>query len=239
MKSDFKYLHEYIFDDLKRKILSHEYAIGAQIPKEMDLVSIYDTSRHTIRKVLERLKTEGYLYTVKGSGTYIQEKKADFQLSKLKSFSELVQKQKAEPNSIVLSAKLITAPEKVAKELRISENEKCYFIERIRKSDDILMCYEKTYISATLCPDIDKFITPNTSTYDLYENKYKLNIDKGKYDLEAINACDEIAEILKIKKNEAVLYMKANVKLVTGETLYYVDAYYVGSRYVFTSILQR
>lgn len=239
MFDETRFIHEIIFDDLKAKILSHQYPIGSQLPKEMDLMKIYSASRHTIRKALDRLKTEGYLYTVKGSGTFIQEKKAEYILSKMNSYSEIIQSQNGEPSSIVLSAKLITPPNHVNHALQYEDNAKCYFVERLRKNGDILMCYERTYISPSLCPDIDLYVAPNISLYNLYEKRYDLKMGTGEYHLEAINADKEISSVLKIKENEAVLLMRATIKLLTGEPLYYIDAYYVGSRYTFSTFLQR
>jgi GntR family transcriptional regulator len=239
MKLETKFLHEEVYESIKSKIDNNEYELGKPLPREIDLSAIYKVSRQTVRKVLEKLKYEGYIYTIKGKGTFVKGKKTDYYLSNIESFSEIISKQGATPNSIILCAKLIEADPRIANELSMPIGSNCFYVERVRKADDVIMCYEETYISSDLCPELDKYVSPNSSLYSLYENRYKLELGKGDFRLEATQATAKIAEMLRIRSHEPVLYMRANVKLSNGKQLYYVDAYYVGSKYVFTTSLER
>jgi GntR family transcriptional regulator len=60
-KDNMQYLHEKIYKKLKGKILSGEFKPGDKLPKEMDLINIYEVSRHTLRKAMDRLFNEGYI----------------------------------------------------------------------------------------------------------------------------------------------------------------------------------
>jgi DNA-binding GntR family transcriptional regulator len=107
MKENTGFLHEQVYDDIKNKIIDKEYDYGSMIPKEMDLMTIYNVSRHTIRKAMERLYNEGYIYKIKGTGTFVKSVKADYTLSNMSSFSEIVGSQEGSPNSIVMEAREI------------------------------------------------------------------------------------------------------------------------------------
>ncbi|MFA7107256.1 MAG: UTRA domain-containing protein, partial [Candidatus Izemoplasmatales bacterium] len=115
----------------------------------------------------------------------------------------------------------------------------CYYVERIRRSGKTNLCFEKTYINPKVCPNIIDFITPNASLYKLYEEKYNLKLSEGQYNLEAINASSSIAKTLDIPEGSAVLYMEANIFLYDNTPLYFVEAYYIGSRYTFSTTLKR
>ena len=233
------YLHEKVYKDLKTKIMNQEYQPGDKLPKEIELVDIYNVSRHTLRKAMDRLFAEGYIYKVKGTGTFVKTLKADYNLSNMASFSEIIDNQNGQPNSIVYQATLIKPEPSIGKKLGLKDHEKCYYIERVRRNLDTNLCFEKTYINAKLCPDIIDYVTPNASLYDLYINKYKLKLSEGIYDLEATNASDEVAKILDIKPGSAILLMSANIFLENGIPLYCVEAHYIGSRYRFKTTLKR
>ena len=239
MYNEAKYLHEQIYEDIKTKIINNEYKYGAMLPREIDLMSVYNVSRHTIRKAMDRLYNEGYVYKVKGTGTFVKSSKADYKLSNMSSFSEIINNQEGKPNSIVIEANLITADAKVAEKLNLDKDNECFYIERIRRNGKTNLCFEKTFINPELCPDIIDYVTPNTSLYQLYENKYQLNLCEGVYNLEAINASKHISKILDIAENSAILFMEANIFVQNGKALYFVEAYYIGSRYTFSTNLKR
>lgn len=233
-----KFLHDIVYDSIKEKIATGEYPTGFKLPREIDLMIIYDVSRATIRRAMTRLKYDGFVRQIKGTGTFVNHYKADYELSNMASFSEIIKTQDGEPNSIVLKSKLIQAPDHVQKELNLLSPE-VYYVERIRKNDEIVLCFEVTYISPVLCPGIDKLISPNTSLYDLYENHYQLNLSKGDYRLQAMNSPDYIARLLDLPKRTSMLFMQATIDTDKNIPLYYVEAYYVGDRYVFSTTLNR
>ncbi len=239
MSLDYQYLYEKIYYDIREKILDGKYAPGSILAKELDLVKMFKVSRDTIRKAMNRLSTEGYIYKVKGKGTFVKSLKADYKLSNMSSFTEIINNQNGHPNSVVIEAKPIMPEEKIQNELKLSVSEPCYYVERIRRNDKTNLCFEKTYINASLCPDIIDFVTPNASLYKLYESKYNLKLSEGRYNLEAISASQHIAKLLDIPENSAILYMEANISLINGQPLYFVEGYYIGSRYVFSTVLKR
>ena len=67
-----KYHH--IEEDLRSLIFSEEWHTGDKLPSENELAARYEVSRQTIRKALEALEHEGYIYAVHGSGRFISER---------------------------------------------------------------------------------------------------------------------------------------------------------------------
>ena len=58
-------------EELKSKILSGEIRPGAKLPSENELAQEYEISRHTVRKALAILVTDGYITTKHGKGTSV------------------------------------------------------------------------------------------------------------------------------------------------------------------------
>lgn len=78
--------------ELKEKIASGEHPVGSVLPGEIELSSLYQTSRHTIRAALHELQRLGLVSRKKNAGTRVESAipKEDFRAS-LGSLEDLVQ----------------------------------------------------------------------------------------------------------------------------------------------------
>lgn len=61
-----------IFNELKQRIATGEYAAGEKLPTEFELSAQYAVARGTVRQSLKRLEEEGYLERIKSKGTFIR-----------------------------------------------------------------------------------------------------------------------------------------------------------------------
>ena len=59
-----------LVEDLKRQIMSGEIRPGDKISSENVLAKEYDISRQTVRKAIDILRNEGFLYAEHGRGTF-------------------------------------------------------------------------------------------------------------------------------------------------------------------------
>lgn len=62
-----------LMEDLRAQILSGEIKPGEKLPSENQLSTQYDVSRQTVRKALQILQNEGYIYAEHGRGTFCSE----------------------------------------------------------------------------------------------------------------------------------------------------------------------
>ena len=58
--------------EIAQRIESGEIAPDEQIPSERELIEHYQVSRITVRKAIDELAAEGYLYKIQGKGTYVK-----------------------------------------------------------------------------------------------------------------------------------------------------------------------
>jgi GntR family transcriptional regulator len=66
-----KPLHAIISTELKSKILSGEFKPGDMLPSENNIAMQYKTSRVTVRKSLQMLENEGFIYAYHGKGYFV------------------------------------------------------------------------------------------------------------------------------------------------------------------------
>ena len=71
MEKKLKYFD--LMEDLRAQILGGEIKPGEKLPSENELSSEYDVSRQTVRKALQILQNEGYIYAEHGRGTFCSE----------------------------------------------------------------------------------------------------------------------------------------------------------------------
>ncbi|MFG1686814.1 GntR family transcriptional regulator [Nonomuraea sp. NPDC049269] len=56
---------------IKERIADGAYLVDTPVPSEHQIVQEFGVARGTARKVLERLREEGVLYSVRGLGTFV------------------------------------------------------------------------------------------------------------------------------------------------------------------------
>lgn len=62
-----------LMENLHRKIISGEIRPGEKLPSENELSAEYGVSRQTVRKALQILQNDGYIYAEHGRGTFCSE----------------------------------------------------------------------------------------------------------------------------------------------------------------------
>ncbi|WP_372629902.1 GntR family transcriptional regulator [Cohnella sp.] len=72
-RSDKTPMYRHIMNDIKRKIETGELKAHDPLPTQIDLAKEYNTSEITSRRALSDLVQEGYVYRIRGKGTFIQE----------------------------------------------------------------------------------------------------------------------------------------------------------------------
>lgn len=65
-------LYKEIAQDIRSKIINGTYPVGDPIPEQIKLAKDYNTSRVTIQKAIDILKSEGLIFSRPGSGTFVK-----------------------------------------------------------------------------------------------------------------------------------------------------------------------
>src|SRR5665647_1400459 len=72
-------------------INSGQYPVNSLIPSERELIEIYRVSRITVRKAIDDLVADGYMYRIQGKGTYVKSDGAPHDLYSLVSCTEEIE----------------------------------------------------------------------------------------------------------------------------------------------------
>ncbi len=79
-----------IYEQLKSQIVAGKYAEGDLLPSENELCAIYNSTRMTIRKALQELVQDGYIYRKHGKGSIVSSTRKSLGLLSIKGWTDVV-----------------------------------------------------------------------------------------------------------------------------------------------------
>lgn len=196
-----------VYQKLKNDIREHVYQVGELLPSESELEQRFGVSRTTIRKAVEMLTRDGYLFVKQGRGTEVLDYSASQNLNVVTSFSETLRKRGFQVRSKSIYIDEISATSFLAKELLIKEGAPVIRIQRLQLADEVPVAVIKNYLPAERFPDFRKRAEYMKSLYMFLEEEYNVNITSAKDKIFAKAADFVDAELLQIAIGSPLLCM--------------------------------
>lgn len=221
-----------IHNQIRQRIEDGKWQVGDRLPSERELAQEFGVSRMTLRQAIQTLADEGILERKVGSGTYVANQKVQEKMSGITSFTEIIQRQGKSPSSKTVSYQIKMPNSREQEALHLAEDDEILRMERIRYADNVPICVETTSIPLCFIKELKKDeIT--SSLYHSLEEQTKARLGQAKQMITASLANERTAELLEIKRGDAILYLRQITYLKTGEPFEYVRSQYVGSRFEF------
>ncbi|MGX6978075.1 UTRA domain-containing protein [Vagococcus elongatus] len=204
---------EYIYNDIKTKILDGVYKMGEFLPKEQDLASEYQVSRETLRKAQRLLQDEGIIQKIHGRGTKVLDpQKIEINTRGITNFAQLSHRYGRKLKTKILTNKLTY----------LSENEFGYretlsrpgiSIERIRylNKEPIILDQDFFLIDKVGRELPDEILL--ASIYDYLEIECGLKIGYAQKDITIEPPSDEVRLALDITEDTHVVVTRSLVYL--------------------------
>ncbi|GCE46024.1 GntR family transcriptional regulator [Thermosporothrix hazakensis] len=225
-------LYTRLRDHLAAEITSGRLAAGTRLASERALSERYGYSRLTVRRALADLEEAGLLVRRRGSGTFVAERLIRKNVRGLASFSEDMRQRGLTPGSIVLRQELVFLEEEQAQMLKVAAHEGAVCLRRLRLANDVPMALETVFLPAALCPglvrrtDLDR-----VSLYEVLEREYNLSADYAEEVVEAVNASEEVARLLRVAPGSALLRIRRLTSAKDRGPFEYVESLYCGDKY--------
>lgn len=222
--------------DIIHKIEQEEYTPDGAIPSERELIEQYQVSRITIRKAIDELVVEGYLYKIQGKGTYVKNDEKGNDLFSLVSCTEAVRKMGMTPTKKVIVSQVLQADRKRAKALNITNTDKVFQLGRVLYADGEPLNYTLTYLPMKLFNGLDEHDFSKESLYQVLGEEYHAELTKARRTVEAVLVKAEVAEYLDVEPNTPVIlfgcttYAKVNGQEIPVENF---KCYYRTDKYKF------
>lgn len=226
-----------IYKSIVKLIKNGTFAIGEQIPTEMDLCVELDVSRPTVRQALQELINGGYVIRKKAKGTFVCKPKVEgYFFRKLESYNEEMKALHLIPSTIVEVQEVIQGEEEVVQNLKLEEGQNVLHLLRLRFADHEPMVYVHTYVPCFLFPGIEAvdFSSEEISLYDHIMRHYQTRIAYVDRSIEAMNASVELADKLELMEGQAIYTVTTIAYSNDDVPVEYSIAYYRGDRNKFT-----
>jgi len=224
---------------IREKIESKEWKPSDKIPSEAFLCKLNNISPMTVRQAINALCDEGFLYKVRGRGTFVAKQKLERDLSELSSLTEMLKDEGYKVKRKVIDLATIPVPKHIADKLGIKKGDDVLRIERLMSIGPEPFYYETGYLNFELCPDLSIGHFSQHSIYHIIEKICGLNIDYAHLNME-FNSCKaEHSEFLKVKEGSPVLYLDQTIYLVGDKPVHFAEAVTKSEKYKYSIIRKR
>lgn len=207
--------YKMVVEELEKEILDGIYSESNKLPTEDELMKKFEVSRNTIRKAIEILVTQGYVYQVQGSGMFLREfqKPGCITLSTMSGLTKTFPQDSL--RSELLELKVIEADEWLVTRMKCSSETKVYYVKRLRYVNDEPFVIEESYFNKDIIPYLSEEIC-KSSIYRYITEDLKLKIGFA----DKIICCDKLnqadANLLEVKVGDPTLITENTVFLNTG-----------------------
>jgi GntR family transcriptional regulator len=199
---------------------------GAPAPSERGLMQHFGVARMTVRQAIDALVAEGLLERAPARGTFVC--KNPRPMTRPLSFAEDARARGWTTTTETLQSGLGQAGPGVAKALGITSGDAVIHWRRLRRLDDVPLCYQDVYLNEVLLPGFLQTGLPG-SLYSLLAAR-GLRPTAAEDQLTADLADEADAELLDLDVGDAVL--RHSRRAVVGEIVIEVSrSVYAGSRF--------
>ena len=222
-----------------RGILRSEFQPGRRFLTEREISARFGVSRATANKALGNLVSENLVEFRKGVGTFVKGSALHHDLQQLVSFTTKAAAVGKTPHTRVMRFRTLSAPDAppcIATALCLGQDDSIFYMERLRLADHLPVIFERRYVSARLCPNLQRHDVAG-SIYELWTQQFSLQIGSVDQTIRAVNLGAEDAGRLQIQEGAAALEIRCTGRLEDGRPLWHEQTLYRGDAYEFYSQL--
>ncbi len=201
--------YEVVKKDIIEKIEKNSLGPNEMIPSENDLKENYQVSRVTIRRAIDELIKEGYIYKKRGVGSFVRDRARSQGISRIHSFTEAVNFQGRTPSKKVISLDLDQARDEDLIDLDLDPGDQVYRLRTNYYSDGRPYCYNETNLSEKLFKNLEYFDLENRSLYQILKEFYHIEISRSVEFIKAVRPEDYIYDILEVDRGQPLLELNA------------------------------
>ena len=196
-------------DIIIKKLEEQKYLPGEAIPSERRMAEIYGVNRMTVKRAINKLVEQGYLYRKPGAGTFVAKrdnKKIDLDYANESGntgISAIFREMGIKIFNKVLGTGDVSCNRYLNYKLGLRECENVWGLHRVRIGDDMPFAIEYTYVPKKYFEDIEKFDFAKVSLYDYMQANGHLPI----HFIQNLIICDaneKISDLLNVKKGSAI-----------------------------------
>ncbi len=199
--------------------ISKQHKPGDILPSESELAKRYKVNRHTLRRAMEELVNEGIIGKLQGKGTIVQQKLINYSIHSSTNFTETLEEEGREAETIVLRKSGIPAQGEIVKLLKINEDEPVALIETLRKMDGVPFSMVTHYLPLEKVFDVIRLYNGGSLHRFLFEH-YSLRVKRTLSMIRAVLPEEDDLKYLAVMGNSPLLLVRSvNVDIETNKPM--------------------
>jgi GntR family phosphonate transport system transcriptional regulator len=137
-----------------RSEIDGSFSAGDQLPPEAELAARFGVNRHTLRRAMAALATEGVVRVSQGRGTFVEGGRLTYPIRKRTRFSEIVSAQAREPGGRMIGHALVAADLWLAERLAVAVGTPLHRIDTLSAADGVPVSVATHWVPAERFPDL-------------------------------------------------------------------------------------
>jgi len=126
-----------IMETIKAEIVSGTFEKDSRLPPESELAARFGVNRHTVRRAIAALTSDGILRADQGRGTFVASRPLSYPIGTRTRFSEIVSGQNRAPSGRLIGSSLDEADALLANQLKVPVGTMLIKVETLRVADGI------------------------------------------------------------------------------------------------------
>lgn len=198
-------LYLQIANELRQDIQASTFQVGDRLPTEAELSKRFSVNRHTLRRAMEVLRTEGIVDVERGRGTFVVSVPITFPIGKRVRFNESLKAQSLKPQVEILKAIETPADAKVAQNLDIAAGEPVVLFERLSLIDDVPISLSSSHFPSAQFPGLVHHCQVYLSVSEMLRQEYNCDHIRRSTRLSARLAEAKDARLLRMPATRPIL----------------------------------
>ena len=231
----YRWLEAILREDIEQGV----YKPGDALPTEHQLMHGYNLSITTVRRAVNDLAREGWVYRKAGKGTFVKRNKLEERLARLTSFAEEMQSRNIIPRFKLVSVEESIPPTEIMRALKLSSQQKAYLIERVQIANNEPIALARGYWSPEIGEQLAKHDLHRIALYEIVEQHLHIPLIEADESINAATADADIARKLGARKNSPLLIRRRLTYTSEMRPIEYTTTFYRADRYEYKIRLAR
>ncbi|MES9946816.1 MAG: phosphonate metabolism transcriptional regulator PhnF [Candidatus Thiodiazotropha sp.] len=205
-----------------RQDIQNFYQAGDVLPTEADLAQRFNVNRHTLRRAVDELVTEGMVMRHHGKGVYVLAPTIDYAIGPRTRFTETLEALGVSTQSRVIRKQTILASGGVSARLQVAEGREVIFLETLREVDGKPFCVISHFLPLDAFPQVlERYDKGSLHTF--LEKHCATKLQRSESLISAVLPESDDAALLSIPRYLPVLRVKSvNVAIDSQKPVEYV-----------------
>ncbi|MES9971172.1 MAG: phosphonate metabolism transcriptional regulator PhnF [Candidatus Thiodiazotropha sp.] len=205
-----------------RQEIQNFYQAGDVLPTEAELAKRFNVNRHTLRRAVDELVTEGMVVRRHGKGVYVLAPAIDYAIGPRTRFTETLEALGVSTHSRVIRKQIILASGGVSSRLKVAEGSEVIFLETLREVEGKPFCVISHFLPLAAFPQVFEGYD-NGSLHQFLEHNCNTKLQRSESLISAVLPESDDAALLNIPRYLPVLRVKSvNVAIESQKPVEYV-----------------